>query len=155
MSDFQINALNSIGSYNKLLGANLPTAQGNDAIANFEDILQQQNNLIAQNFDTSHALQGKVNFDENLFDNIQGVKETTASQHTLNNMGNALVDGLKSVNDQQVKSQNLTMAFAAGEDVSIHDVMIESQKASLNLALAVQMRNKLLSAYNEIYSMNF
>ena len=155
MSDFQINALNSIGSYNKLLGANLPTAQSNDAIANFEDILQQQNNLITQNFDTSHALQGRVNFDENLFDNIQGVKETNDSQHTLNNMGNALVSGLKSVNDQQVKSQNLTMAFAAGEDVSVHDVMIESQKASLNLALATQMRNKLLSAYNEIYSMNF
>lgn len=155
MSDFQINALNSIGNYNKLMGVNLPSAQNNNSIANFENILQEQNNLIAQNFDSSHMLQGNVNFDENLFDKIQDVKETTASQHTLNNMGKALVDGLKSVNEQQIKSQNMTMAFAAGEDVSIHDVMIESQKASLNLALATQMRNKLLSAYNEIYSMNF
>lgn len=155
MSDLQIGAINSIANYNKLLSANLPTAQNNNAIANFEDVLQQQNNIITQNFDATQTIQGGVNFDENLFDKIDGVKEMSASEHTLNNMGKALVDGLKSVNDQQVKSQNMTMAFAAGEDVSIHDVMIESQKATLNLALATQMRNRLLTAYNEIYSMHF
>lgn len=155
MSDLQIGALNSIVNYNKLMGASLPNAQGNDAIVNFEDVLQQQNNIIAKNFDSTHMLQGNVNFDENLFDKVQGVKETTAAQNTLNNFGKALTDGLKSVNAQQVKSENMTMAFAAGEDVSIHDVMIESQKASLNLALASQIRNKLVTAYNDIYTMHF
>ena len=151
MSDLSINA---IGNYNQLLGNALPSVQNVNAMADFEEVLQKQNDLISQNFDSTHTLQGGVNFDENLFE-VQGIKEATSSEKTLNHLGKALYDGLASVNNQQVKSENLTMAFAAGEDVSMHEVMIESQKASLSLGMAVQMRNRLLNAYNEIKNMGF
>ncbi len=40
--------------------------------------------------------------------------------------------------------------MAMGEDVSVHDVMIASEKASLSMGMALQLRNKILSAYTEI-----
>ena len=40
--------------------------------------------------------------------------------------------------------------FAAGGDISVHDVMIASQKANLTMQMALQMRNRLVTAYNEL-----
>ena len=45
-------------------------------------------------------------------------------------------------------------AFEMGApDVSINDVMIDLQKASIGFQTAVQVRNKLVAAYKEISSM--
>ena len=45
-------------------------------------------------------------------------------------------------------------AFAAGDDkVSLSDVMISMQKASIDFQATVQVRNKLVSAYHEIMNM--
>lgn len=61
---------------------------------------------------------------------------------------------LEQVNDQQLKADGLTQRFALGDDkVSLSDVMIERQKASLSLQATVQVRNKLVSAYHEIMNM--
>lgn len=46
-------------------------------------------------------------------------------------------------------------AFARGEDVSVHDMMIASEKATLSLQMAMQIRNKMISAYTDIKNMNF
>ena len=50
-------------------------------------------------------------------------------------------------NDAADKAQE---ALAMGEDISVHDVMIAAEKASLSLQMALQLRNKLLTAYQEI-----
>ncbi|CAB3824037.1 Flagellar hook-basal body complex protein FliE [Achromobacter dolens] len=45
-------------------------------------------------------------------------------------------------------------AFEMGApDVSLNDVMIDPQKASIGFQTAVQVRNKLVAAYKEISSM--
>jgi len=45
-------------------------------------------------------------------------------------------------------------AFELGApDVSLNDVMIDLQKASIGFQTAVQVRNKLVAAYKEISSM--
>ena len=45
-------------------------------------------------------------------------------------------------------------AFEMGApDVSLNDVMIDLQKASIGVQTAVQVRNKLVAAYKEISSM--
>jgi flagellar hook-basal body complex protein FliE len=43
--------------------------------------------------------------------------------------------------------------LAAGESVDLHDVMIAQEWASLSLDLAVQVRNKLVEAYQEVMRM--
>ncbi len=61
---------------------------------------------------------------------------------------------LDQVNTQQHSADKLAQRFALGDDsVNLSDVMIERQKASLSLQATVQVRNKLVSAYQEIMNM--
>ena len=39
-------------------------------------------------------------------------------------------------------------------DVDLHDVMLSLQKANIDMQTAVQVRNKLVSAYQSIMSMS-
>ena len=44
--------------------------------------------------------------------------------------------------------------FTLGKaDISLNDVMVDMQKASLSLQMGIQVRNKLVAAYQEIMSM--
>ena len=61
-----------------------------------------------------------------------------------------LTKALDKVNDDQINSQNMGEAFMLGEIDSLHDVTIAGMKADLSINLAVEVTNKLLSAYNEI-----
>lgn len=61
---------------------------------------------------------------------------------------------LDQVNQQQLNADQLAQRFALGDDrVNLSDVMVERQKASLSLQATVQVRNKLVSAYQEIMNM--
>lgn len=57
------------------------------------------------------------------------------------------VDQLQKVAD--VKMQKL----ATGENKNVADVMIATEKADIALKLMVQVRNKVINAYNEIMKM--
>ena len=66
----------------------------------------------------------------------------------------ALKSSLQQVSSSQVKAEEMGKAFALGDDrVSLSDVMIEMQKASINFQATVQVRNKLVSAYRDIMNM--
>ncbi len=60
---------------------------------------------------------------------------------------------LKGVNGAQKESEKLTGQLVTGEATDIHEVMIASQKASLSLQLTVQVRNKVVEAYQEVMRM--
>ncbi|MBM7869419.1 flagellar hook-basal body complex protein FliE [Clostridium pascui] len=64
-----------------------------------------------------------------------------------------LKDKLDAVNEKQVTSENTTSAFISGEEVDVHKVMLDAEEAKLSLELAVQMRNKIVEAYQEINRM--
>lgn len=61
-----------------------------------------------------------------------------------------LRDALNKVNDLQIESEKATEALASGRTDNIHQVMITAEKAEIALQLTMQIRNKLLDAYNEI-----
>lgn len=66
----------------------------------------------------------------------------------------ALKNSLQAVSDSQNQASDLGKRFAMGDDsVSLSDVMINAQKASINFQATVQVRNKLVSAYHEIMNM--
>ena len=67
----------------------------------------------------------------------------------------AFGNGLNDVNEKKKASDAMQEAFARGEDVSVHDMMIASEKATLSLQMAMQIRNKMISAYTDIKNMNF
>ena len=66
----------------------------------------------------------------------------------------ALKSSLDQVNQTQLQSQKLAERFALGDSsVSLSDTMIAMQKSSLVLQQTVQVRNKLVQAYQEIMRM--
>ncbi|TFW26004.1 flagellar hook-basal body complex protein FliE [Duganella callida] len=66
----------------------------------------------------------------------------------------ALKTALDGVNASAKDAEVLGKKFAMGDDsVSLSDVMISQQKASINFQAAIQVRNKLVSAYHDIMNM--
>ena len=64
-----------------------------------------------------------------------------------------LKNKLDEVNDKQIVAEKTTESFIKGENTDIHEVMIKTEEAKLSLQLAVQIRNKLVEAYQEINRM--
>jgi flagellar hook-basal body complex protein FliE len=56
-------------------------------------------------------------------------------------------------NAAQVDSQNTTAAFERGEAVPLTDVVMKMQKASLSFEATLQVRNKVLKAYEDVMNM--
>jgi flagellar hook-basal body complex protein FliE len=65
-----------------------------------------------------------------------------------------LVGALREVNDLQLTAGENMNRMAAGEDVDLHEVMISSAEAGVAFDLMMEIRNKLLEAYQEIQRMN-
>jgi len=66
----------------------------------------------------------------------------------------ALKNSLDQVNGAQKNAERLGQRFATGDNsVNLSDVMIASQKASISFQATIQVRNKLVSAYHDIMTM--
>ncbi|MEM7503080.1 MAG: flagellar hook-basal body complex protein FliE [Pseudomonadota bacterium] len=75
-------------------------------------------------------------------------------QAPANNFGNLLKSSLDSVNELQSQSRDLKTAFERGDtNVSLAEAMIASQKADLSFRAMSEVRNKLVTAYQEIMNM--
>jgi len=66
----------------------------------------------------------------------------------------ALKNSLNQVNEVQQQAQTMGDQFASGNsNMSLSDVMIATQKANISLQTTVQVRNKVVAAYNDIMNM--
>jgi flagellar hook-basal body complex protein FliE len=82
------------------------------------------------------------------------VIQTEPAASTKAEFSDAMKSALDSVNASQVQADGLSKQFASGDDsVSLSDVMIAQQKASINFQATLQVRNKLVSAYHDIMNM--
>ena len=77
-----------------------------------------------------------------------------SATETLQGLGQPLSSFLDQVNGLQVQSDHLKQEFATGGDVELHDVMVAEEKASIAVELTMQLRNKMLEAYQEIMRMS-
>jgi len=65
-----------------------------------------------------------------------------------------LNESLKQVNELQTEAKDLRDAFVTGQQgVDLPEVMIAAEKASLSFEAMTEVRNKLLSAYQEVMNM--
>jgi flagellar hook-basal body complex protein FliE len=67
--------------------------------------------------------------------------------------GQLLMDALEEVNKAQAESRSLQNDLMANRPVEFHDLMIAMERASTAMALTLQVRNKLLEAYQEVSRM--
>ncbi|WP_139904181.1 flagellar hook-basal body complex protein FliE [Clostridium thermarum] len=85
-------------------------------------------------------------------DNTLG-KETEKTQGSSMSFMDTLKEKLDKVNEKQIQSDVATESFIKGEDIDIHEVMLITEEAKMSLQLAVQVRNKIVEAYQEISRM--
>lgn len=65
-----------------------------------------------------------------------------------------LKQSIDAVNHAQHEAKDMATAFETGKpDVSLAEVMIASQKASVSFQAMLQVRNKLVDAYKDVMSM--
>lgn len=65
----------------------------------------------------------------------------------------ALKESIHKVNEAQIQSDQMTEKLARGENVDLHQVMITSQKASISFQATMEIRNKVIEAYQEVMRM--
>ena len=92
------------------------------------------------------AIQGQITGQTASTDSASQSHEAAASS-----FGGIIKSALQEVQDSQKTADALHEQMQSGSgDVAIHDVMISMQKASLNFQMAVQTRNKVVQAYQQI-----
>jgi flagellar hook-basal body complex protein FliE len=80
-------------------------------------------------------------------------KNTEKTQEGSMSFMDTLKEKLDEVNQKQVEADVATESFIKGEDVDIHQVMLVTEEAKMSLQMAVQVRNKLVEAYQELNRM--
>ena len=104
---------------------------------------------------TAHAGQIK-HPDINPFQKNNGINTQDAKNKIEKlDFADALKNSIENINKLQNRADELGKKFTLGdEDVSVADVMVSMQKANISLQYAVQVRNKLVTAYHDIMNMS-
>ncbi len=69
------------------------------------------------------------------------------------NFASFLKNSIDNVNKTQMQSDIATEKLANGEKIDLHEVMIVSQKASITMQATIEVRNKVIEAYQEVMRM--
>jgi flagellar hook-basal body complex protein FliE len=91
------------------------------------------------------------------FPNVAGLggpeAPAKAADGKAGSFANVLQDSLGEVNQMQQKADAAITALATGEKVSLHETMIAMEQADVSFRLMMQVRNKIVEAYQEILRM--
>src|SRR5436190_24100618 len=68
--------------------------------------------------------------------------------------GDVLKQAVDSLGQLGKQADVSTTKLAAGDPIDIHEVMLNTEQASLGFSMALQVRNKLVDAYQEIMRMS-
>lgn len=100
--------------------------------------------MIINNFVPSEKIFGNDNF------NINNNTNKTSSKGSFQNV---LKESLDKLNEKQVQSDAITNDFVAGKDVEVHEMLLSMEEAKMSMQLAIQVRNKVVEAVQELTRM--
>lgn len=85
---------------------------------------------------------------------LDGARQTgPAESEGVGGFGDALVRSLEQLDGLQRAADRQSQALAAGQAQDVSQVVMEVERASLALQLAVQVRNRAVDAYTELMRM--
>ncbi|MEI9973590.1 MAG: flagellar hook-basal body complex protein FliE [Ignavibacteriota bacterium] len=86
---------------------------------------------------------------------VAGAPATSATAKTgsAGNFSSFLEGAIQSVEQPGAQADQAVQSFLNGENEDIHTVALATQKASLAFDLGMQMRNKVVAAYQEVMKM--
>ncbi|MGY5239900.1 flagellar hook-basal body complex protein FliE [Clostridium tertium] len=81
--------------------------------------------------------------------NINNIKTSPSEKK----FQSALKDSLDKLNEKQINADNITNDFISGKDVEVHEMMLSMEESKMSLQLAIQVRNKVVEAVQELTRM--
>jgi len=112
---------------------------------NINQVLAQMRVLEAQAKAQTDSVQMGVN--------PLSINEVKQTQNT--DFSKVLSSSINQVNDNVMKSGKMAQAFEKGDsNISMAELMINMEKASVSFQAMTSVRNKLLTAYKEIMNMS-
>lgn len=120
----------------------LPSAGGIGQIMALREQIIQRSDLLRQ----IHAAQGNTQAQVN-------AGATLPAEPAGQGFANALETALQGVNAVQGRAESVTTAYQKGEVTDVAKVMLARQEAGIAFEATMQVRNKLLSAYQDIMRM--
>ena len=88
--------------------------------------------------------------DDSIFKNVGNNENKIENESSF---GDVFKGALDKLNEKQVQADDITNRFVMGEDIEVHEMMLATEEAEMSLQLAVQMRNKIVEAVQELTRM--
>ena len=84
---------------------------------------------------------------------VASVTSTITQPADSTSFGGKIKEVISEVNNLQSEADTVANKLASGDAIEIHQAMIAMQKASTALQFTIQVRNKIIEAYQEIMRM--
>jgi flagellar hook-basal body complex protein FliE len=81
--------------------------------------------------------------------------QRSATAKAATSFAQTIEDSLSTVNDMQIEKGKMIQDFASGKSQNVHELMISLQKAGLAMDMTAAVRNKVMSAYQELMRIQF
>jgi len=83
----------------------------------------------------------------------KGVDKASNASGGKESFADVLKSSIEKVNGLQNEADQATQDLLVGKDTNIHQVMIAMEKADLSFQMMMQVRNKIVNAYEEMMRM--
>ena len=150
--NFKMNGFdNSINDFNKVFSNSINQAnKGLDGTQSFEEIFNSMGTQ-ANVAPIQGGIQQFIGMDSIAAQKIENLSPTAKMARDI---GKGFANGITQVSQMNKAAEEAFETFASGGDISVHEVMIASQKSGLATQMAIQLRNQMISAYNEFKNMS-
>lgn len=150
--NFEINTnIGSIDSYNKSFDKSIKNFNEQiDNASDFNEVFNSMTSSKPANSKEPQKLKGSIEmFLGADAINAQKIENLSDTARMARDIGQRFSQGVTNLSGVQKEAEDAMETFAAGGDISVHEVMIASQKSSLAMQMAIQLRNQMINAYSE------
>ena len=150
--NFEINTnISSIDNFNKSFDKSIKNFDKQiDDASDFNEVFNSLTSSEPKNTKEPQKLKGSVEMflgaDAINAQKIENLSETALMARDI---GQGFSNGISNLSATQKTAEDAMETFAAGGDISVHEVMIASQKSTLAMQMAIQLRNQMINAYSE------
>ena len=150
--NFEINTnISSIDNFNKSFDKSIKNFDKQiDDASDFNEVFNSLTSSEPKNTKEPQKLKGSVEmFLGADAINAQKVENLSETALMARDIGQCFSNGISNLSATQKTAEDAMETFAAGGDISVHEVMIASQKSTLAMQMAIQLRNQMINAYSE------
>ena len=150
--NFEINTnISSIDNFNKSFDKSIKNFDKQiDDASDFNEVFNSLTSSEPKNTKEPQKLKGSVEmFLGADAINAQKVENLSETALMARDIGQGFSNGISNLSATQKTAEDALETFAAGGDISVHEVMIASQKSTLAMQMAIQLRNQMINAYSE------